>query len=101
MPRKPNIDPSTRLEVKIPESVRVPLDLLLFSELENRIPQGKYQEFFVERIKEYFSWRRLDLSQYGYPQGYFVAGPKEMIEYLESSFRAQTVPQKSEVEGDT
>lgn len=89
MPRRPNIDPPTTLTLKLPESVRVRLDLVLFSELENRVPFGKYQEFFLERIREFFEWRRLDLTPYGYPQGYFVAGPKEMIDFLEDKLKGE------------
>jgi len=87
MPRKPNLDPVTRLELKLPESLRARIDLLLFSPLEGRVPQGKYQEFFVSRIKEFFDHRRLDLTPYGFPTGYFVVGPKEMLDALERSLR--------------
>lgn len=89
MPRKRNLDPSVPLELKLPASLRTWLDLFLWSDLEGRVPQGKYQEFFVERIKEYQGWRRLDLSVYGFPQGYFVAGPKEMLDKLEVSLKRE------------
>ena len=54
MSRRPNVIPPTRLTLRLPEDVRAKLDLHLFSELEGRVPQGRYQEFFLARIKEYF-----------------------------------------------
>lgn len=83
MPRKPEVDRPTRLELKLPESLRTRLDLFLFSELENRVPKGKYQEFFAERVKEFFGYAKLDLTPFGFPAGYFVTGPKDMIAELQ------------------
>ena len=87
MPRKPNLDRPIPLTLKLPESVRGRLDLWLFSPLEGRVRQGSYQEFFVERIQEFFEWKRLDLTPYGFPAGYFIAGPKEMIAALEERLK--------------
>jgi hypothetical protein len=81
--RRPKLERPTQLCLKLPESVRAQLDLLLYSELEGRVPLGAYQEFFVERIREFLSWRRLPLERFGFPAGFFVAGPREMIEELE------------------
>jgi len=83
MPRPRNLEPSIPLKLKLPESVRVRLDLHLFSPLEGRVPQGRYQEFFIDRIKEFFDWKRLDLAPFGFGIGYYIAGPREMIEALE------------------
>jgi hypothetical protein len=55
MPRRPNIDRPTRLELKLPESLRAKLDLHLFSEVEGRVPKGGYQAFFEQRIREFFT----------------------------------------------
>jgi hypothetical protein len=55
MPRKPNIIPSIRLGTTIPEDLRAKLDLYLFSEIEGRVPQGAYQRFICERIREFFN----------------------------------------------
>jgi hypothetical protein len=87
MPRKRNLDRSIPLTLKLPESVRTRLDLHLFSDLEGRVAQGSYQQFFLERIQEYFSWRRLDLAPFGFGLGYFVSGPKDMIEALERKLK--------------
>lgn len=77
MPRKPDLDPPVHLKTSLPESVRTRLDLLLFSEIEGRVPKGAYQDFFLQRIQEFFTWRKLDLGG-----GRFVAGPPESIDYI-------------------
>lgn len=82
MPRKPNIDQPTRLELKLRASTRARLDLHLFSELEGRVPQGKYAEFFEERLAAYFGGRQLDLAPFGFPIGTYVEGSKEAIALL-------------------
>lgn len=83
MPRKPEVDRPTRLELKLPESLRTRLDLYLFSELEGRVPKGKYQEFFAERVRAFFGNAKLDLAPFGFPAGYYVEGPKDMIRALQ------------------
>ena len=60
--RRPNIEPSVATNLHLPESVRTRLDLVLFSELEGRVPKGAYQRFFLERLQEFFTTRALDLS---------------------------------------
>lgn len=87
MPRKPDVIRPTLLHMSIPEDVRAKLDLYLFSELEGRVPKGAYQRFFTERIQEFFGWRRLDLAPYGLPPGFFVSGPKEMLDHLETHLK--------------
>ena len=68
MSRRPNLEPNTRLTLCLPESTRAKLDLLLFSELESQVPRGKYQEFFLLRISEFFSNRRLSLLPWAYQE---------------------------------
>lgn len=87
MPAKAKLDRSVYLRTGIPESLMAPLQLHLFSQMEGRIPKGAYQEFLSERIREFFEWRRIDLGVYGFPAGYFVSGPREMIEELERRLR--------------
>ena len=82
MPRPPNVIRPSLLHLALPEDIRAKLDLFLWSDLEGRVPKGAYQRFFMERIQEYFGWTRLDLTPFGYPQGFFVAGPREMIEHI-------------------
>lgn len=83
MPRKLNLDRPVALTLKLPESVRARLDLLLFSALEGRVPKGAYQDFFAARIQEFFEHRRLELTPYGFPSGYYISAPKEMLRELE------------------
>ena len=83
MPRKPNLERPVKLTLSLPETWRTRLDLQLFSPLEGRVPQGRYQEFFLERLQEFFNYRKLDLAPYGFPAGYEVRGPRDMIEALE------------------
>lgn len=61
--RRPNIEPSVATNLHLPESMRTRLDLLLFSELEGRVPKGAYQRFFLERLQEFFTTRSLDVSE--------------------------------------
>lgn len=91
MPRSPNFDRPASLHLKLPETVRAKLDLHLFSDVEGRVPQGKYQEFFIERIGEYFDGRRLDLAPFGFPNGFYVTGQKDMIDLLERRLRDDNV----------
>lgn len=90
MPRKPEIDRPVRLETALPSTLRAKLDLLLFSPLEGRVPHGKYQEFIIARIVEFFASKRLDLEPFGYPQGYYITGPKEMVDEVEVRMKART-----------
>ncbi len=77
MPRRPELIPRTRLETKLPQDVRARLDLFLYSVLEQRVPQGAYQAFFLERIREFFDWQTFDLGE-----GNFVRGSKDSIAVL-------------------
>ena len=90
MSRRPNLDRPTRLELKLPETLRARLDLFLFSMLEGRVPKGKYQEFFAARTREFFESRELDLAPFGFPLGYKVSGQKDMIDALERKLKNVT-----------
>ena len=88
MPRKAELDRPTRLDLRLPESIRTRIDLLLFSEVENRVPQGRYQEFFLSRIKEFFDSKRFSFSFSGVE--YEVSGSKEAIEALTRRLNGST-----------
>lgn len=92
MPRRPNLDRPSKINLALPESLRTRLDLLLFSELEGCVPRGKYQEFFVERLTEYFAWKRLDTG-HG-----VVTGPEEAIEYVKQALWEMYEPSKEPIE---
>lgn len=52
MPKPANLDRPTKLGVAIPESLRTRMDLLLFSEVEGRVPHGAYSEYICRLIRE-------------------------------------------------
>lgn len=68
MSRPPNIHRPVKLTTTIPEDIRGQLDLHLWSDVEGRIPQGAYQTFLCDRIREFFSHKRLDTG-HGVIQG--------------------------------
>lgn len=53
MPRRPNIEVSLKLNLALPESERGWLDAYLYSEAEQRVPRGAYQQFFLDRLREF------------------------------------------------
>ncbi len=87
MPRQPDLVRPVKLTTTLPEDIRARLDLHLFSELEQRVPKSAYQRFFVERINEFFGWRRLDLAPWtdSPPGAFIVAGTPEAIRALEKA----------------
>lgn len=87
MPRRPALDRQTLLNLALPESVRARLDLFLFSPLEGRVPLGSYRTFFLERIQEFFDSRQLDLAPFGFPAGFYVRGPRTVIDQLEERLK--------------
>lgn len=91
MPRRAAIDRPAFLQLSLPESIRGWLDAHLWSEVEGRVPYGAHSRFIQERIYEYQTWRVLDLSPYGFPQGMFVKGPEEVIRRLASRLEQQEI----------
>ena len=65
MARPPSSIPMVRQNLTIPAEMAARIDLLLFSELEGRVPQGAYQTFFTRLLREYFESNELDLTPYG------------------------------------
>lgn len=76
MSRPPNIQRPIKLTTTIPEDLRVQLDLHLFSEVEGRVPQGAYQTFLCDRIREFFAYKRFDTGSG------IVQGPASAIEMI-------------------
>lgn len=60
MSRPPNIHRPIKLTTTIPENIRAQLDLHLWSTVEGRVPQGAYQTFLCDRIREFFLFKRFD-----------------------------------------
>lgn len=84
MSRRPDLIPPVKLTTTLPLDVHTQLTAHLYSELEGRVPHGGYQGFFIERIKEFFGQKTLDLSPYtGLAAGLFVVrGDPVTIEIL-------------------
>lgn len=51
MPRRPNVIPSYKLTLQVPQDLKSRLDLLLWSDAENRVPHGAYAAFFASLLK--------------------------------------------------
>jgi hypothetical protein len=90
MPRRPSPVPLEHIHVTVPAAEKQRVELLLWSDAERRVPQGAWQQFILERIREYFDQATLDLSPYGFPLGFFVRGPKGMIQALKQRFEEVT-----------
>jgi hypothetical protein len=55
MPRLPSVIRPTHLHLKLPETTRARVDLILFSELEGRVPQGMYQDLINTLLEAWLS----------------------------------------------
>lgn len=64
MPRKPAVTPNKHLHTTIPAELAVKLDLFLWSEVEQRVPQGAYQSFICDAIRDFFNKRTVDVAPY-------------------------------------
>lgn len=60
MPRPTLVTRPRKLTISLPGELATRLDLYLASPSQGRIPYGAHQEFFVERITEFFA--RLEAS---------------------------------------
>lgn len=88
---KPLGAPKSLFRAYLPVELRAKMDLALVSPLEGRVPHGDYSSFLEARVREHFEWDSLDLSPYGFPGGYFVRGPREMIDRLRKHIQGVTV----------
>lgn len=82
MSRRPSPIPLEHIHITVPAHEKQRVELMLFSTAEQRVPYGAWQSFILERIREFFDYATLDLTPYGYPAGFFVRGPKGMIEVV-------------------
>lgn len=85
--------PTVHLHIKLPEPLHALMTLHLFSELEGRVPQGKYMDFISARIKDYFESARMDLAPWtGQPAGVFeVSGSVESVALLKKTLEEDKV----------
>ena len=82
MPRRPSPVPLEHIHCTVPAAEKQRVELLLYSTAEQRVPQGAWQQFILERLREFFDYETLDLAPYGFPAGFFVRAPKGMIEVI-------------------
>jgi len=82
MGRPASITPREHFHVTMDAALKQKVDLLLFSEVEGRVPKGSHSAFAEARFREFFEHGKLSLDRFGFPPGYFVTGPKEMLEEL-------------------
>lgn len=61
MPKPPNVIRPYRLNINIPEDLKVKIDLHLWSEVEGRVPHGAHRAFFIQLANEYF--KKIEESQ--------------------------------------
>jgi len=93
--RRPDIMRPVKLTTTLPEDIRALLDLHLYSPLEERVPKGAYQAFFIERIREFFDTKTLDLSLYCRvpSRGMTVRGSAAAINLLNDMLRGSNYDQ--------
>ena len=73
MSRRPALTPSVKLTTMIPADIHAQLSLLLWSDLEGKVPIGAWQRWICERAQEYMTQKHLDLSPFcGEPAGAFI-----------------------------
>jgi hypothetical protein len=60
--RRPSIERQTQLEIHLPLRLKTKLALLLWSDIDQRIPQGAYTKLFTELIERYFTEKTLILD---------------------------------------
>ena len=84
MPRPRNAVKTRDLHVCIPEEDAARLELFLWSEAAQRIPDGSKAAFVSRRIREFFARKSIDLALYFYdlPTGSYVYGPEPLVERL-------------------
>lgn len=80
MARPKAVTPNEHLHITLKAEVKQRLDLMLYSEVEGRIPKGAHKEFVEARINEWFDWKNTPLEPFGFPQGFFITGPQPMVD---------------------
>jgi hypothetical protein len=87
--RPRNISPTVDTHIFLPEELHGKVSLLLWSDVEGRVPYGKVTEFMVARIREFFAREKLDLGPYlGQPADVFVVhGEPDVLKMLETKLK--------------
>lgn len=89
MPHPKNAIPSVYLRVGLPEDIHTKMTLYLYSEFEQRVPQGSYQNFLSNLIRGFFNHRRLDLAPFANvePGTYVVQGSEATLALLKRTLK--------------
>lgn len=84
MPRPRAIVPNRNVHTTLPAELATRLEIFLWSESEGRVPKGALQTFLIQRIREYFETRQMDLSPYlgSLPGEYVLSGNEATISRL-------------------
>jgi hypothetical protein len=82
--RPPLIRPVRPLNVHVDQELITRADLLLYSELESRVPKGAYQKLFNQLLRQWLDSSTLDLAPYsgGMPGQQIVSGTAGTVESL-------------------
>lgn len=77
------------VHVYIPEGLYNQLTILLWSDLERRVPYGHLSNFAVDRMKEWLGTQALDVGEFvGQAAGTcFVRGDAEVLKQLEMKLK--------------
>lgn len=82
MGRPASITPREHFHITMDAALKQKVDLFLYSEVEGRIPKGEQSKFTEARFREFFDHGTLTLDRFGFPPGYYVNGPRAMLEEL-------------------
>jgi hypothetical protein len=74
------VDRPIRIHILLPESLHNRTQLVLFSELDGRVPYGAMSNLVKELIRDWLDSRELDLTAFGVPGK--VRGQQEIITQL-------------------
>ena len=79
------------LHLVLAEAEASRVDLHLWSEAEQRIPNAARQRFFTSLIREFFSREGLDLAPYfnELPTGSLIWGPPSLVAKLREALESQ------------
>lgn len=89
MTRRSNVIPSIKMSLWVPEDLRARLDLILFSDLEGKVPFGAYTTFYAEMLRARLDSVELDLSPFvgSQPGALTLRGSPQAIEKLKDLLR--------------
>ena len=87
--RPRSVEPTIDTHVYLPESLHSQISILLWSELEGKIPYGQLSSFLIQRAKEFFATKTLDVGKWtGQEEGIAVVrGDAETLKQLETKLK--------------